>query len=433
MEEAVCVLCGLDTYDVVTESKEKTGNYRKVCCSGCGFVYANPRMTEEETEEFYKKQYTTINGSKGNSLDEKLAWELYHSRRQFDFIRSQISDLRDKKVLDIGCAFGSLLAMFKETGSRVSGTEPGKDYKVYHEDLYGIPVHCDLFENIYDCYRDYDLVVVSYALEHVRKPVHFLSKVRGVLKKDGLLYISVPNLFKPPHYFLAPMAVSHFQAFSARSLFTLLQKCGFSPLILDEDRICGSILVIAQKREEEFQTHCFVDSYYDVMTNLEKYKRISSKCEGEDLVNMLKEMPEFRDYLLLVLGKEYLRNKNFSASENCFIRAIETKKNQRTKEPLNLTFADVPFLLACNLSQQGRYTEALAAFEASERLFPGLHHCEFLHKVSAFISLEKGFKELGLHYGKLFPYIYTLSNELGRTDKASEAMEKAHTLGIQVG
>lgn len=51
--------------------------------------------------------------------------------------------------------------------------------------------HC-LFENINET-NEYDYVFANYVLEHVEKPKEFIEICYRLLKKDGLLFITVPN------------------------------------------------------------------------------------------------------------------------------------------------------------------------------------------------------------------------------------------------
>lgn len=41
--------------------------------------------------------------------------------------------------------------------------------------------------------KKYDLIIMNHILEHVEKPVKLLKKYKKHLKKDGLIFISVPN------------------------------------------------------------------------------------------------------------------------------------------------------------------------------------------------------------------------------------------------
>lgn len=45
----------------------------------------------------------------------------------------------------------------------------------------------------FDTYETFDVIVMGFVLEHVDKPVEILKKYAKYLRKDGMLFISVPN------------------------------------------------------------------------------------------------------------------------------------------------------------------------------------------------------------------------------------------------
>jgi len=433
MEDAFCCICNDKAYDVVLEMRDKVANYRKVCCKGCGYVYANPRMTSEETKVFYSRDYTTtyIKRHKKSSA-ERLAWELYHSARQFDAIRRHVPLREGMRVLDAGCAFGSLLAIFKEFGCDVVGTEPGEEYRAYHRDLYDLAVECDLFENVHSRFRDYDLVLLSYTLEHVREPLDFLRKVGEALRANGIVYISVPNLFKPPHHATAPLAASHFQAFSVRSLHNLLCKAGLIPVTIDDTTIPGTILFLATKQNGEAPTFEFIDTHADVMCTLQAYQTLEHIMTMRDrhaAETMLQRSPEFSDFLYFILAAVHY-GRDSAKSEDYLLKTIAAKRVSRTKEPLNWSLADAHFILGRLLHQQGRYQEAAGELAAAERLYPQLHTFSFLRAVRSYVSFPRDLQKGQLYYLRLFPLLRQTHLKLGLQDKAEEALKKTGWLGI---
>lgn len=96
------------------------------------------------------------------------------------------------RVLDLGCADGSLGARFARTGHHVIGVDrterPGVRDRIvefYEGDLEkGIPTAAG---------DDFDVVVAADVLEHVRDPAAALDGIRDVLRPGGSLLVSVPN------------------------------------------------------------------------------------------------------------------------------------------------------------------------------------------------------------------------------------------------
>lgn len=123
--------------------------------------------------------------------------------------------LRFKKsgdVLEVGCATGLMLSLLKEKGFSVFGNEISK--KTAHEaQKRGIEVTTTPFEKIDPQKKQYDLIIFNHTLEHLEDPERVLKKVYKMLKKDGLVYIDLPN----------------FDSFSAKT-----QKCNWPLLLPDE-------------------------------------------------------------------------------------------------------------------------------------------------------------------------------------------------------
>lgn len=63
-----CDLCGKDEYIVVGKKGRFNERVTNVICKDCELVYINPRMTEKETENYYRdliKITRCLNNEKG--------------------------------------------------------------------------------------------------------------------------------------------------------------------------------------------------------------------------------------------------------------------------------------------------------------------------------------------------------------------------------
>ena len=128
METVNCICCGSHEYiGLLTNKKDE---YKKriknltpleketrfVVCKNCGFVYQNPRLEINRLVEFYKEMCRTVSPEKHRPPDID---------RQVQWILDNINIPSDKReVLDVGCATGSLLNLFKKVGWNTFGVEP---------------------------------------------------------------------------------------------------------------------------------------------------------------------------------------------------------------------------------------------------------------------------------------------------------------------
>ena len=104
------------------------------------------------------------------------------------------TDLKNKKVLDVGCSIGYLGQELEKRGAEVTGIDISKEaLKKAHEVLSFTKV-VDLNEGELPFKdRTFDLIVASEVIEHLFKPVIVLKELRRIVKDKGGLIITTPN------------------------------------------------------------------------------------------------------------------------------------------------------------------------------------------------------------------------------------------------
>lgn len=95
------------------------------------------------------------------------------------------------KVLEIGSSSGVFLSLLKERRWEVQGVEPSVASGVAEKN--GIPTLNTTFEKVELKGGTFDLVIFNHVLEHMSSPVEILKKANCILKKDGIVFIDVPN------------------------------------------------------------------------------------------------------------------------------------------------------------------------------------------------------------------------------------------------
>ncbi len=137
------------------------------------------------------------------------------------------------KVLEIGASVGTFLQIFKERGWECWGVEPSKSASVSEKK--GIKVIKNYFEKASLPKNYFDLIIMNHTLEHMEDPFLILNKIYKVLKKDGIVFIDVPNygglgskLLDKDWPYLLPD--EHLHQFTKKDLTELLKKEGFKVL-----------------------------------------------------------------------------------------------------------------------------------------------------------------------------------------------------------
>ena len=122
--------------------------------------------------------------SQFNLQDENSSWSMTYNRVPEGSV-----------VLDVGCSigtFGELL--IHEKNCIVDGIEINdEDFKVAQKKLRNMYKY-DIERDVLDIKQKYDLIFMGDVVEHLAQPVKALSRLKKLLKKDGFLLFSIPNI-----------------------------------------------------------------------------------------------------------------------------------------------------------------------------------------------------------------------------------------------
>jgi len=144
------------------------------------------------------------------------------------------------KLLDIGCGDGTITQEFKKLGFQTFGFDTAPDPLASAREK-GIEVAEGNWESGLPYENEsFDVIFAGEAIEHVFDVTKFLSEISRVLKSNGILVVTTPNLasledrFKflfgknpthatPIHEYLQ----YHIRPFTKDSLKKSMQRCGF--------------------------------------------------------------------------------------------------------------------------------------------------------------------------------------------------------------
>jgi 2-polyprenyl-3-methyl-5-hydroxy-6-metoxy-1,4-benzoquinol methylase len=155
--------------------------------------------------------------------------------------------LPNGQLLDIGCGFGFFLNAARKFNWQVSGVELSKSAVQYAQDFYKLDIFNGEVENANHAKHTFNVITFWDVLEHVLNPSAFLSSVRQILKKDGLIAFSIPNinsmlarLAKGKWWTLRPE--QHLWHFNPQTLKQLLYEQHFEPLLIAKSPFNGPSL-----------------------------------------------------------------------------------------------------------------------------------------------------------------------------------------------
>lgn len=231
MEEVNCILCGSNEKDILCLKGRFNENVRTVICKNCSFVYTSPRMDINELRNYYTEKY-----SKNYKKEENIENINLKNEKRFKFLNENFSLKEGMSILDAGCGKGFWLKYLKEKNLDVEGIEPNYDYYKFASEMLKLNVVNDYIEN-FNFEKKYDLISMFHLLEHLLNPASVLEALKKNLKKDGLLYIEVPDIFRNPGYDFKEnfFRAVHFYNFSYFTLKMFLNKFGFKIIAKDPD------------------------------------------------------------------------------------------------------------------------------------------------------------------------------------------------------
>lgn len=194
MTNAKCPVCYSDKFQIIGKpiinaiaGKILKTEYYVVRCYKCSAYFVSPEIsfTEDEWKQLYNSEYFGL----------QTAWLLKKRRnelqKRIDELQKKISN-KNVSFLDIGCGEGNALILAEKKGWNVTGV-----------DITDNRVDAAKKENIKFCEgalltlslpsNQFDIVFMDSVLEHVTNPMDYLHEINRILKKEGILYIGVPN------------------------------------------------------------------------------------------------------------------------------------------------------------------------------------------------------------------------------------------------
>ena len=270
MESVFCDLCHSNQSDVLVRQRDLLLEVSKdlftiVRCRNCDLVYLNPRPSKDLLGTFYPTVYYPPVRAKSRSKFQQQAkklsaqikrWVLedyygYPStltngwfrvlRKMFLWPDKTIRELKGRhplpwrgegKVLDVGCGAGGNLKTLQDQGWDPYGVEVSEVAAAHARELVTANIHTGTLESAPFAAKSFDLVLMSHSLEHLPSPVDALQRIHRLLKDDGLLIVSVPNLnslefrlFGPWWFHLDPPR--HFYHFDRHTLTRAAVQAGF--------------------------------------------------------------------------------------------------------------------------------------------------------------------------------------------------------------
>lgn len=228
-------------------------------------------------------------------------------KRHYEEFRKFISpNIKDKVVLEISDPSAKVAKICTDY-KRWFIVEPN----YIEQNLENVEFIKSYFEE-FETKEKYDIIINSHLLEHIHNPDEFFSKCFNLLKDDGCMIISIPNMDYLIHHNVSPVNFLHFEHtyfINSEVLEYLANKNGFSV-----------------KKEKKFESH-------SLFFRLEKSKKTSvlpnlhvKKLFLNHFKNKIKNIEEINSKINLVSNSEVFLFGAHVSSQFVLHNGLDEKK-----------------------------------------------------------------------------------------------------------
>lgn len=216
---------------------ETSSQFAIVQCESCDLVFATPRPTPAELDEFYSSDYFQKDHQMHYGYSDYRTLGEINARRMWGNLKAHAPVILKgpHTLLDVGCATGGFLAEAKKDGWDCTGVELSQHAVDIACDEFGLNVIRDDIMSP-QLNSGFGLITMWHVLEHLIDPLAALERARELLAPGGFLLIELPNWnsvgrsvrktrwseLRPPE---------HINYFTPASLSHAVQKAGFEVLI----------------------------------------------------------------------------------------------------------------------------------------------------------------------------------------------------------
>jgi SAM-dependent methyltransferase len=234
---ATCPVCGTQSGDfpvVHATVRDASDTYapNALQCSACNAVFLWPRMDAPEQHAFYDSN-TQLLKAHGDEFD----WDDYTRRtradvsRRVEFLTPHLST--DQRLLEVGCGYGFFLSEIRSKVDTAIGLEPGAARQNFAKNELRLDVRSPPLSTAGIPPGSIDLACAFHVLEHIDRPIPFLTEIRDALRPGGLLVVEVPNFADLYVRLSAPYRAFHFQSahlvyFTPETLRHVVEASGFT-------------------------------------------------------------------------------------------------------------------------------------------------------------------------------------------------------------
>ena len=218
---AICPICASSRSSPLGGPQRE---WRYVRCADCQHAWLVPTPNAQDLRKHYNSAY-------------RVPREAYFLtvEREFPALRRALEQVTPgRRMLEVGCSYGGMLARFALTEWNVDGVELDQRAAEVARTELGLNVEAGTLREVADKLSPpYDVITAYHVIEHVPDPAAFLSQIHALSAPNGILLLRLPNASSAVarltkgwwEWFIAP---EHVNVFSPKSISLLLRQKGFT-------------------------------------------------------------------------------------------------------------------------------------------------------------------------------------------------------------
>jgi len=189
-----CPVCDSDHSEFLTR---RFDSGLIVSCSVCGHAYLNPTLSDKALDEIYRQYHVAAND---DDMMKMIDGWFNDPEGPYKYAIEEVEKnggFAGKKVLEVGCGPGRFLNACAERGAVVTGFDISPEAVRLAKERFGLELTSVDLNNLPepDPQGVFDLVFAFEIIEHVRRPVEFLRRLKNFMVSKGRLFISTPNFY----------------------------------------------------------------------------------------------------------------------------------------------------------------------------------------------------------------------------------------------
>lgn len=198
-----------------------------VRCADCGHGQLDVFPTDAELMGAYGE-------AESEDYVEEAAGQRETAGRALGRIEAHLAPGGPRRILDLGCWVGFLLAEARERGWETVGVEPSAWASAYARDRLGLDVRQEELFTAELPAGSFDAVVLGDVIEHLPQPGKALDRIAELLAPGGVLWMALPDAGSLVARGMGrrwwSVIPTHVQYFTRHSIDTLLSREGWRVL-----------------------------------------------------------------------------------------------------------------------------------------------------------------------------------------------------------